>query len=162
MSRGRPSSNIRTDHFYLVEEENTNANKYSTLRQMCKYCNKDVVDLIDRLKDHLNKCSFFPYELQESTDLTTSKSHRNNNMSQNDKVILDQKLAQFFYSAGIPFSAIENLYWIDFIHTIRPSYNSPNHQQLANKLLDDAYSQERKYLENRLENINNISLVSDR
>ncbi|CAG8661194.1 8583_t:CDS:2, partial [Cetraspora pellucida] len=97
MSHGHPSSNICIDHFYPIEEENTNVNKYSTSHQICKYCNKDVVDLIDCLKDHLNKCSFFSYKLQESTDLATN----------------------------------------------------------------NAYSQECKYLENKLENINNISLVSD-
>ncbi|CAG8846686.1 33501_t:CDS:2, partial [Racocetra persica] len=61
MSRGRPPSNIRTDHFYPAEENNTN----------------DVVDLVDWLKEHLNKCNSFPNELRESTDLITSKDHRN-------------------------------------------------------------------------------------
>ncbi|CAG8580042.1 28223_t:CDS:2 [Dentiscutata erythropus] len=63
-ARGRPSSNIRTDHFYPAEEDNTNANNLSTPCQICKYCNKDVVDLVDRLKEHLNKFSDIS-EIQE-------------------------------------------------------------------------------------------------
>ncbi|CAG8757676.1 11177_t:CDS:1, partial [Ambispora leptoticha] len=57
-------------------ENNTNVNSLPTPSQICKYCNKDVVDLVDQLKDHLNKCNSFPYKLHESTDLITSKAHR--------------------------------------------------------------------------------------
>ncbi|CAG8580062.1 28224_t:CDS:1, partial [Dentiscutata erythropus] len=77
------------------------------------------------------------------------------------KLFWIKKLANFFYSSAIPFSAIENPYWIDFINTLHPSYNLPNRRQLANKLLDDAYSQECEYLEDKLKKVNNISLISD-
>ncbi|CAG8819673.1 7370_t:CDS:1, partial [Racocetra persica] len=56
---------------------NTNVNSLSTPCQICKYCNKDVVDLVDQLKEHLNKYNSFLYKLHESTNLITSKAHRN-------------------------------------------------------------------------------------
>ncbi|CAG8730985.1 11162_t:CDS:1, partial [Gigaspora rosea] len=75
MSCSCPSSNICTDYFYSAEENSTNANSLST-RQICKYCNKDAVDLVNRLKEHLNKCNSFPFKLRELADLITSKARR--------------------------------------------------------------------------------------
>ncbi|GES86127.1 zinc finger BED domain-containing protein 1-like [Rhizophagus clarus] len=78
-----------------------------------------------------------------------------------NKVDIDRKLAKFFYSAGIPFTAIENPYWLDFIQTILPAYNSPNCRNLANNLLDAEYQVERQNLDKVLNNASNITLVSD-
>ncbi|CAG8813649.1 20572_t:CDS:1, partial [Dentiscutata erythropus] len=58
-------------------EDNTNANSLFTPYQICKYCNKDVVGLVDHLKEYLNKYNSFPYKLQGLTNLTTSKARRN-------------------------------------------------------------------------------------
>ncbi|CAG8846370.1 706_t:CDS:2, partial [Gigaspora margarita] len=122
MSCGHPSSNICTNHFYPAEKNNTNANSLSTLHQICKYCNKDVIDLVDWLKEHLNKYNFFSFELRESMDLITNKC-------------VSQSITNFL--------------------------NSMPHNNKANKYLDDAYSQEHEYLEDKLKKVNYISLISD-
>ncbi|CAG8670134.1 16525_t:CDS:2 [Dentiscutata erythropus] len=112
MSRSCPSSNIRTDHFYSAEENNTNANSLSTSCQIYKYCNKDVVNLVDYLKEYLNICNSFSYKLRESTNLITRSAKQMcsqfitnflDSMPQNDKIILDKKLANFFYLSAILF-----------------------------------------------------------
>jgi hypothetical protein len=56
-----------------------------------------------------------------------------------DKLDADKKLAKFFYSTGIPFTAIENPYWLDFIKAVQPAYISPNRRNLANNLLNAEY-----------------------
>ncbi|GES99673.1 zinc finger BED domain-containing protein 1-like [Rhizophagus clarus] len=105
----------------------------------CKFCGSDVVDLIDRLKEHLIKCVDFPANLKESLDLTTSKFRKNNLQSLDqltdqtddemqstlDKVDIDRKLAKSFYSA------------------------------------DAEYQVERQNLDKVLNNASNITLVSD-
>ncbi|GBC07875.1 hypothetical protein RclHR1_07750002 [Rhizophagus clarus] len=172
MSRGRPSlADVRQQ----FEPLSIDLRGRSTPRQRCRFCGSDVVDLIDRLKEHLIKCVDFPANLKESLDLTTSKFRKNNLQSLDqltdqtddetqstlDKVDIDRKLAKFFYSAGIPFTAIENPYWLDFIQTILPAYNSPNRRNLANNLLDAEYQVERQNLDKVLNNASNITLVSD-
>ncbi len=72
-----------------------------------------------------------------------------------DKTDIDRKLAKFFYSAGIPFTAIENPYWLDFIQTLQPAYNSPNHRNLANNLLDAEYQVEWQNLDTILKDASN-------
>ena len=51
---------------------------YTYCRQKCKFCGKDVVGLIDRLKEHLIKCEYFPADFKEPLDLTTSKIRKTN------------------------------------------------------------------------------------
>ena len=51
MSRGRPASEDIRKHFEKVTEVDGRGRK--TPRQKCNYCGSDIVDLIDRLKDHL-------------------------------------------------------------------------------------------------------------
>ena len=57
MSRGRPPSEDIRKHFEKVTEVDEHSR-----RQKCSYCGNDIVNLIDRLKDHLAKCkgSFNP------------------------------------------------------------------------------------------------------
>ncbi|GES89275.1 uncharacterized protein LOC103309162 [Rhizophagus clarus] len=128
MSRERPSlADVRQQ----FEPLSIDLRDQSTPRQRCRFCGSDVVDLIDRLKEHLIK-----YQLTDQTDDETQSTL--------DKVDIDRKLAKFFYSAGIPFTAIENPYWLDFIQTILPAYNSLNHRNLANNLLDAEYQVEQE------------------
>ena len=123
--------------------------------------------LIDRLKDHLVKCKRFPNNLKNSLSLIISKNQPDvsdlTSLEEHslDKVDADKKLAKFFYSTGIPFTAIENPYWLDFIKAVQPAYISPNRHNLANNLLDAEYQVERQDLDTILEEASNIALASD-
>ena len=84
------------------------------------------------------------------------------------KLDVDQKLARFFYSFGIPFTAIETPFWEEFIDAIylyikkiSLFYISPNRHNLAYNLLDSEYEVGQQNLAMILEEATNITLVSD-
>ena len=162
MSRGRPALEDIRKHFEKVTEVDEYHRK--TPRQKCNYCGNDTVDLIDRLKDHLAKCKKLPNNIKNSVSLITSKNWTNISESTSseeqslDKIDADKKLARFFYSTGIPFTVVENPYWLEFIKTIQPAYISPNRRNLANNLLDAEYQVEQQDLNTTLAN---ITLASD-
>src|SRR5256885_16456791 len=101
MSRGRPPSGDIRKHFEKVTEVD---GRRKTPRQKCNYCGNDIVDLIDRLKDHLVKCKSLPEDLKDSLSLIIIKSKNQTNISDSspeeqplDKMDVDKKLARFFY-----------------------------------------------------------------
>ncbi|GBC25749.2 uncharacterized protein LOC113020255 [Rhizophagus irregularis DAOM 181602=DAOM 197198] len=166
MSRGgRPPLEDVRKHFEKVTKVDGRGRK--TPRQKCNYCENDIVDLIDRLKKHLMKCSSFPEDLKGSLSFIMSKNQTSISDSTNpeeqplDKMDADKKLARFFYSTGIPFTVVENPYWLEFIKAIQPAYISPNRRNLANNLLDAEYQVERQDLNTILEQASNITLASD-
>src|SRR5215813_14277847 len=56
--------------------------------------------------------------------------------SASQKEQIDIKLAHFFYACNIPFSNVENKYFIDMIAALRPGYKVPSRKCLAEGLLD--------------------------
>jgi hypothetical protein len=72
------------------------------------------------------KCRSLPEDLKDSlsfviipknpTNISDSTSPEEEQPL--DKMDADKKLARFFYSAGIPFTVIENPYWLEFITAI--------------------------------------------
>jgi hypothetical protein len=52
----------------------------------------------------------------------------------------NQGLAMAWYSAGHPFSTIENPYLVQTLKKARPAWRLPTRRQLAEKYLDCAYS----------------------
>jgi hypothetical protein len=161
MSRGRPASEDIRKHFEKVTEVDGRGRK--TPRQKCNYCGSDIVDLIDRLKDHLMKCESLPEDLKDSLSYIKSKNQTNISSEEQplDKMDADKKLARFFYSTGIPFTVVESPYWLEFIKTIQPAYISPNRRNLANNLLNAEYQVEQQDLNTMLKQASNITLASD-
>lgn len=48
---------------------------------------------------------------------------------------IDNALLKFLVVCGIPFSAIENPFFIEFVKKLRPAYNPPSRQTLSEKTL---------------------------
>ena len=109
MSRGRPPSGDIRKHFEKVTEIDE---RRKTPRQKCNYCGNDVVDSLDRLKDHLMKCKSLPEDLKDF--LSSIKPKNKTNVSDSspeeqplDKMDADKKMARFFYSTGILFTVVK-------------------------------------------------------
>jgi hypothetical protein len=68
MPRGRPPIEDVRKHFEKIIQADEFGRK--TPRQKCNHC---VVDLIERLKDHLMKCKGLTENLKKSLNFDTSK-----------------------------------------------------------------------------------------
>ncbi|CAG8702176.1 12985_t:CDS:1 [Acaulospora morrowiae] len=162
MLRGRPPLKEIRKHFEKIEETDNR----KTARQRCKHCGNSIIDLIDRLKNHLIKCKKLPNHMKDSLyykiqNNSFDSDSEDFNMSSFDQKNADKTLAKFFYSTGIAFTAIENPFWHEFMKIVQPTYISPNRRNLANNLLDAEYQIEQEDLKKILENTSTITLASD-
>ena len=72
--------------------------------------------------------------------------------------IIDQAWLKAFISCGIPFSAIENPFFIDAIKSLRSSYNPPSRNHLSGNLLNREVIKVNSKVNNVLNNIDNLTL----
>lgn len=54
---------------------------------------------------------------------------------------LHRKLMKFICSSNIPFRIVENPYFLEFVKSLRPSYNTPTQKQVGSTLLDELYDE---------------------
>src|SRR5271154_6472575 len=79
-------------------------------------------------------------------------------ISKSRKKIIDQAWIKAFVSCGIPFSAIENPFFINAIKSLRSSYNPPSRESLSGKLLNREVVKVNSKVNNILKNENNLTL----
>lgn len=72
--------------------------------------------------------------------------------------IIDQAWLKAFVSCGIPFSVIENPFFVDAIKSLRSSYNPPSRDCLSGSLLNREVIKVNSKVNNTLENMNNLTL----
>ena len=104
-------------------------------------------------------------ELSESnkrrkTNQTTLNDHWDNatEISKSRKKVINQAWVKAFISCGIPFSAIENPYFVDAIKSLRSSYNPPSRESLSGKLLNREVIKINSKVNNILQNEDNLTL----
>ena len=166
MLRGRPPlKDIRLNFTKITETDKFGR---TTPRQKCIHCEEDFVDIVSRLKEHFYKCKKLPKSIKNSLSNINTDTDLDEDKMPLTKLDVDQKLARFFYSSGIPFTAIETPFWEEFIDAVHlyikkisPFYISPNRHNLANNLLDSEYEVGQQNLAMILEEATNIMLVSD-
>ena len=72
--------------------------------------------------------------------------------------IIDRTWLKAFISCGIPFSVIENPFFIDAIKSLRSSYNPPSRNILSGNLLDYEVIKVDSKVNNILKNMDNLTL----
>ena len=72
--------------------------------------------------------------------------------------IIDQAWLKAFVSCGIPFSIIENPFFIDAVKSLRSSYNPPSRNRLSGNLLNREVIKIDSKINNALKNFNNLTL----
>jgi hypothetical protein len=83
-------------------------------------------------------------------DITETPKHR--------QKIIDQAWLKAFVSCGIPFSVIENPFFVDAIKSLRSSYNPPSRNSLSGTLLNREVIKVNSKVNNTLKNMNNLTL----
>ncbi|CAB5395384.1 unnamed protein product [Rhizophagus irregularis] len=82
-------------------------------------------------------------------------------MSEEEQENLEFQLAQALYSAGVPFSFVDNPLVIQFFQCLRPSFKLPNRKRLADELLDDVYDEVKMHTDEQISKAKSLCMVSD-
>ncbi|CAG8843553.1 31206_t:CDS:1, partial [Racocetra persica] len=75
MPHGRPS--FKDVCLQFIKVTGTDKHGQKTPRQMCIHCEEDIIDINDRLKDHLMKCKNRLQDIKDLLNFTTSKYQKN-------------------------------------------------------------------------------------
>ena len=70
----------------------------------------------------------------------------------------NRSLIKAFICAGIPFSTIQNPYFVELLQQLSPAYHPPSSEVLAGRLLDNEVALVNQKLNNILERDNNLTL----
>jgi hypothetical protein len=173
-----------------TEEDNSSKKKvHPTVR--CNYCSKVFEQgTSKRMQTHLNDgCSKAPisaktkstetpeppipgpsiYEMsQPSATKKPKKNFKNTNIesfidsiSEEEQNTLEILLAQALFAAGIPFSSLENKYFIQFFQRLRPAFKLPNRKKLSNDLLNDVFDEVKAECNEQILQAKSLTMVSD-
>ena len=82
-------------------------------------------------------------------------------MNEEEQQTLEFLLAQALFSAGVPFTFVENPFIIQFFHHLRPSFRLPNRKKLANELLDEVYEEVKIEADEQISKAKTLCMVSD-
>jgi hypothetical protein len=77
------------------------------------------------------------------------------------KTVLDEAVAKCFYDTGIPFNFADSHAFKNLVKLLRPSYEPPSANVIANGLLKRAHDKLDSQVDEVLKNSRYISLVSD-
>ena len=81
-------------------------------------------------------------ETSTATMLNVAISKRNSltgyvkTLSSTEMEELHILLGRAIYTSGAPFSIVDNLHWVTFLHRLNPAYKLPSRHLLANKILE--------------------------
>jgi hypothetical protein len=185
---GKKKGSVWKHWTILVEEDNENneSNKPHP-RVKCNYCSK-IFDrgIATRMQVHLDKdCTSAPDNAkskqkknndQSNTDINTFVSTINHpqkkrrtttidnfvdRVSGEEQEKLEFMLAKTIFAAGVPFTFVENPYFINFIQHIRPSFKLPNRRKLASDLLDKVFDEVKEESDKEILSAQNLCMVSD-
>jgi len=82
-------------------------------------------------------------------------------MKEEEQESLEFLLAQALYSAGVPFTFVENPFVIQFFKYLRPSFKLPNRRKIANELLDEVYEDVKIQADEQISKATTLCMVSD-
>ncbi|RHZ85688.1 hypothetical protein Glove_62g26 [Diversispora epigaea] len=74
---------------------------------------------------------------------------------------LNKSLIKMWIITGVPFEIIENPFTIDFLKELNPGYAPPSRTTLSGRFLDEEVARVNKYIDQELENAENLTLVLD-
>lgn len=94
------------------------------------------------------------------TEQTTLDDHWDNGaeIPRPRQKLINQAWAKAFISCGIPFSVIENPFFVDAIKSLRSSYDPPSRETLSGNLLNHEVIRINSKVKNILSNENNLTL----
>ncbi|CAB5366112.1 unnamed protein product [Rhizophagus irregularis] len=83
------------------------------------------------------------------------------NINSQKKASITRALVRTFICCGIPFSIIENPFFIEFLHEMRPGYEPPTSELLSGKLLNQETARINDKIKEIIKNSENLTLALD-
>lgn len=171
---GRPAADVWV-HF--IKEPVRNSKGHFSAK--CLYCPKkfqrgEATRLVAHLANHCIGCD--PEIRKKYLELINQKNTRSNDISLSSEQSLlsrfyestsltkerehsiNRSLIKAFVCAGIPFSSIQNPYFVELLQQLRPAYHPPSSEVLSGRLLDNEVALVNQKLNNILERDNNLTL----
>ncbi|GBC39764.2 ribonuclease H-like domain-containing protein [Rhizophagus irregularis DAOM 181602=DAOM 197198] len=158
--RGRPFSDVWE---YMIKGQQQSRGHYTAT---CTYCNctwkygKPCV-----LRQHLaNHCKNCPQDVALYFARIVGKKMKEDeddeNDSNSDSEVPKKKQKYTFIMCNIPFSTIENLWFVDLMKTLQPGYDLPSKQTLSGTYLKAVLSHVNIRIVNELNNESNLTIGS--
>lgn len=131
------------------------------LAKNCRLCPDDVrlkylTIIVNENKDN----DVESFESNKRCRQTTLDDHWDDEIEipKSSKKRIDQAWVKAFVSCGIPFSAIENPYFVDAIKSLRSIYNPPSRRNLSETLLNYEVIKINSKVNNVLKDADNLTL----
>lgn len=74
---------------------------------------------------------------------------------------LETKLSKTIFNSAYPLRMVEDDNWKTFFKELRPSFKLPSRYELSHRLLDNAYTETNKFVESKLAEAQNLSIMCD-
>ena len=73
----------------------------------------------------------------EAEAFETNINSENNELSKEQRALIDRSILKAFVMCGLPFQIIENPYFINIMKNLRLNYKPPSRKRLSNNLLNE-------------------------
>jgi hypothetical protein len=80
------------------------------------------------------------------------------NLSPSKTTSITRALVRAFVCCGIPFSVIQNPFFLEFLHEMKPGYEPPTDELLSGRLLSEEASRVNKKIDKVIKNSTNLTL----
>ncbi|RHZ62588.1 hypothetical protein Glove_339g12 [Diversispora epigaea] len=134
------------------------------LANICKSCPEDISKY---WRDKLAEQTINYTRTSKQSNLPHNQATITQHFSSNQPLPLqvnsrlDKSLIKMWIITGVPFEIIENPFTIDFLKELNPGYALPSHTTLSGRFLDEEVARVNKYIDQELENAENLTLVLD-
>jgi hypothetical protein len=80
------------------------------------------------------------------------------NITSQKQKIIDQALTRMFVCCGLPFSLVENPFFIEFVNQLKPAYKLPSRFKLTKDFINEEVANVNVKVELELKRQNNLTL----
>jgi hypothetical protein len=134
-----------------------NAKTKQTINSQSSTINTTQTPIITPNISHINTSANRPIKRTRITKIDNFVDR----MDKEEQENLEFQLAQALFSAGVPFTFVDNPLVIQFFKYLRPSFKLPNRKKLANELLNDVYDEVKSQTDEQISKANTLCMVSD-
>ena len=135
-------------------------------RATCKYCKKEMMGIVARMRTHLSQCSSkdavtetpacslraLPTTVSDPGPVSNPTAPPNKKLkclgdiktfvkttTANEKQAIDVQVARFIYATNSSFNLVENEEFLALIEMLRPGYRPPSRKEIGSELLELVY-----------------------
>ncbi|KAK9343503.1 hypothetical protein V1522DRAFT_412920 [Lipomyces starkeyi] len=82
-------------------------------------------------------------------------------ITEGDMLTLQQELANFLFTSGLPFSLVDNPAFRKWVNHLRPAFETPHRKEVATTMLNDSYDKMEGQMILKTQAESHMTLVTD-